>query len=321
MKIELIDINMITEEDLIKTMDNNIKTYKLMKSEIIRLNKAKNSIKMTNYASPIISIKNNSFEENIKNNKDFEEEFGYYQEELNKLKHSELKDNINNILPVKKNKKFNKLTLRLKAECLKNIKEIKELISEEEYMSLSDLKSFKEEIQFEEEKIQLIDEYVNQNQSQNVKENHTNNLIFVPTSGGNIRVIDDIEHIDMEYYEKFIGLFDSIKDGSFKNVKRFNKNNNETSGVAEVKDFKVRVVFDRIDKNSYAIITAFTKKSDNDKGYIEPLKKKIAEYRNYEDILKSKVKDSKFIKMQQNYEQELYNILEKDIIFKKRGGK
>ena len=86
---------------------------------------------------------------------------------------------------------------------------------------------------------------------------------------GNIRVIDEIEKISKsspEFCSEFLELFQSIQDGSFKRVKRF-LNNNKLVGISEVRGFKPRVVFDRIGKNDYAIITAFLKKCDNDRGY------------------------------------------------------
>ena len=63
-----------------------------------------------------------------------------------------------------------------------------------------------------------------------------------------------------------------------KNVKRF-KNNNDLVGVCEVKGYQVRVVFARIDKDTYGLITALVKKQDNDSNYRNFLKKRISKYR------------------------------------------
>ena len=106
----------------------------------------------------------------------------------------------------------------------------------------------------------------------------------------------------------FKKLFDSIKDGTFKNVKRYNNNKNYlTSSVAEVKDFKIRVVFDRISKNDYALITAFIKKSDNDRGYRNSLDLKIINYLKQKDRLKELINDDEYMKEQVLLEKELYS--------------
>ena len=114
--------------------------------------------------------------------------------------------------------------------------------------------------------------------------------------------------MDVDYLESFKGLFESITDGTFKNVKRFNSNN-KISGISEVKDFKTRVVFDRIGKYDYAIITAFTKKSNNDKGYLISLELKIKNYLNQKEKMISLLNNDDFRKENHLLEQELYNKL------------
>ena len=104
-------------------------------------------------------------------------------------------------------------------------------------------------------------------------------------------------------------MFDSIKDGSFKNVKRFSNTNNKNAGVSEVRDYKIRVVFDRISSHDYAIITAFIKKSDNDAGYLKSLISKVKNYDNIRAILKNNLNNPEFMNLQKEYENELYNIL------------
>ena len=111
--------------------------------------------------------------------------------------------------------------------------------------------------------------------------------------------------------DRFKGLFDSILDGSFKNIKRFNKSNNKNAGVVEVKDYQVRVVFDRIDEDKYAIISAFIKKCDNDKGYATQLEMKIRNYFIQKSLLKEQIKNPEYIKESRKYQEDLYSILTK----------
>ena len=81
-----------------------------------------------------------------------------------------------------------------------------------------------EEIISEEEKIGIIKNHLTKNDEKEetiTSKPHQNNLIFVPTTGGNIRVLDELDKISPEYYARFFELFQSIKDGTFKNEQRF----------------------------------------------------------------------------------------------------
>ena len=135
-----------------------------------------------------------------------------------------------------------------------------------------------------------------------------NNLVFVPTLSGNIRALDDLEHIPSEYYSRFKDLFDSIVDGTFKNVKVF-ASNSPLYGITEVRGFKVRVVFTRLSSDTYAIITAFVKKSDKDKLYNESLNNIVREYRGLEASLKANLNNPEFMKENEKSVQQLWNIL------------
>ena len=153
----------------------------------------------------------------------------------------------------------------------------------------------------------FLQDYLLLEEDKNISE-EKNNLILVPTTGGNIRVISELENVPAEYIPLFKELFDSIVDGTFKGLKGFN-NNNTLNGVSEVRGNGVRVVFKRLSKKSYAIITAFIKRSTNDAGYKEFLRSRVADFRLIQDSLKNKINDEEFIKENNLYVEELYNIL------------
>ena len=104
-------------------------------------------------------------------------------------------------------------------------------------------------------------------------------------------------------------MFNSILDNSFKNVKTF-KGNKELLGVAEVKGFKTRIVFSRLNSNTYAIITAFIKKTDNDKYYQDTLKNKIAQYKEIEFSLRNKLNDPSFIEENEQEVNRLFELID-----------
>lgn len=188
---------------------------------------------------------------------------------------------------------------------MRNIKDIKDFIAEEG-LSLEEATDLRNEIALELKRLALINQNLTlQDESLETTEEAENNLIFVPTTGGNIRVLEEIEHIDPEYYERFSGLFQSIKDGTFKKVRRF-RNSALTTGLCEVKDFKTRVIFKRLNSNSYAIISAFIKKTDNDKGYRNMLESRYGDYLNIEEQLRSNLDSEEFMSLQKGYEEELF---------------
>ena len=102
------------------------------------------------------------------------------------------------------------------------------------------------------------------------------------------------------------------------------KNNNDLVGVCEVKGYQVRVVFVRIDKDTYGLITALVKKQDNDSNYRNFLKKRISEYRKVCPSLKKYISDEKIMAENSDNLAELYNILgvtKENGVEKKKGGK
>ena len=286
-------------------METNSSKISYMKKEIDKLEKisvTKRTIntneKITIVDAPRIII-----------DKDFQEEVNYYLEDIMKIEDtSTLKEDLKSSLPSKNNYKYKNILLGIKAELLKEIKQIKDILEEEQ--DKESLIEFKEDIDLLNKKIKLIREIETTKELEaETDEKITNNLIFTTTSSGNVRVLDEIEHIDSVYYEGFIGLINSIKDSTFKNVKRFTTINSANYGVSEVKDFKIRVVFDRIGPHDYVIISAFIKKSDNDKGYKNQLNHNVKSYKLQKEQLKNNLENAEFMTMQENIEKELFNKL------------
>ena len=91
-------------------------------------------------------------------------------------------------------------------------------------------------------------------------------------------------------------------------LKRFN-NNRELIGICEVKGLGTRVLFTRLGKNTYAVITAFLKKTTKDKGYMDLMKRKISSFNVMENFLRQHLDDEEFLKLNEEYERELFNIL------------
>lgn len=321
MEYIVLDLDTATEEQLRTTIDCNARTARLMRSEIDKLRRVAEAAKKTK--KPVIEESQEEPEEKQDLiDADFEDEVEYYLSQLRELTIENIDDEITSALPSRKHYQYTRILNRLKLESIRNLKEIKDLL-QEEGVSLDDLPEFQAEYNLELKKIALITKALEPKQVETEQvEAKENNLIFVPTPGGDIRVLDEIDDIPSEYYDRFNGLFQSIKDGTFKNVRRFSSHN-DLVGLCEVKDFKVRVIFVRLNHDSYAVISAFIKKSDNDKAYRASTIKKYFDYQNVENALISNLGNEEFMEMQKTYEQELFRKLstsEKAPVLKKKGG-
>ena len=99
----------------------------------------------------------------------------------------------------------------------------------------------------------------------------------------------------------------SIQNGTFKNLKRLNKDSIKKTSVVEVKDYQSRIVFDRIGSNRYIILSVFIKKVDWNNENRLSLINRVDMYRNIENRLSTLVHDAVFMKTQEEISQ---NILE-----------
>lgn len=302
------DLTDVTEEQLLEAMKKNANTASLCREQIRKMKAAAAKTKKV-VPAPIIENEPEEPYDTIDEDKaNFEDEIEYYISGMKEITADNIEDEIEDVLPVRKNPNYRTILYRLKLESLRNIREIEELFEETD--ETEDLTIFKDEIILEQRKIAYIDKALAQQNSSEIIQGpeERNNIVFVPTSGGSIRVLDEMERIPQEYQAGFKELFDSIQDGTFKNIKKF-KNNNALNGIIEVKGFQVRVVFARLNKNTYALISAFIKKCDNDNGYVSVLKQKVADYRSISETLKKNLSNPEFMDQQREYTEELYRLL------------
>ena len=298
-----IDYEQLCREELNILQNQETKISKL-KDEISRLKLKKTVVNKETVKENI----NEVILEEKKEDDSFKDEMNFYLLSYRQLSEDFTKEEINEILPKKKNPKFKDILLRLSLESVKEIKEVKELLREEE-ISLEEKELCNKIIESENKKIDYIKSKLIVSDKEEIEEQEEkNNIVLVPMLSGNIRIIDDLEHIPNDYYEGFKDLINSIIDGTFKNVKTFS-NNEGLIGISEVKSFKIRVVFKRLNDNTYALITAFMKKWDNDKLYQESLISKVKEYYLIESELKKLINDHEFMEENEKNVQQLWNVL------------
>ena len=301
-----LDLNTTTESELLECLNKNIATARMYREEIARLKQLSSIVPVQSTDIP------EQFEESEKSvqtrhpkDEDFEDEVDYYYDAIHNLPADNIDENLEGLLPSKKHPYYKKLMLRLKAEILRKNKEIKDFIGQER-LTAEEAEDFRKEILIEKKKINVINELLAPKEATQVELKaigQENSLIFVPTLSGRIRVFDELESMPGEYYDELYDLFASIQCGTFKGVKRFKSSN--YGGVSEVRGKMLRVVFDRLDKNTYAIITIFAKKFDNTTGYRVSLESAIQTYLAMEDDITKSLNNPEFISLHKEYEAEL----------------
>ena len=178
-------------------------------------------------------------------------------------------------------------------------------------LSTEDLQFYSEFIKSERKKIALLRKaLVHEDTVSNDDEVEENKLVLVPTPGGNIRIIEDLQHISPEYYPAFLELIKSIQEGTFTYLKPIAYGLKST--IFEVKGFKERVVFARIKGNHYALISAFVKKADTDKQYRNNLFRQYDNFKKQEGFLIESLDWEEFVKENDLQVEEMYRLLGKE---------
>ena len=180
----------------------------------------------------------------------------------------ENKEDIRNALPAPEYKNFIPLIVGiiqiLEQEIEKNREARKDETSEDM------LEYFNTEIESLESKIiicnELLKEAQNEIEIQEDNESNKKSIIFARTNAGNIYFERDLKGIPKEYYksiEKCLkGIENNIKEDNIEKAKAFT-NNAKLIGIHQVKEFKIRVVYKILDKDTAYVMQVRIKKDDN----------------------------------------------------------
>lgn len=313
----------VTVEELSELIDSNVRTTRIMTSETKKAQAEKTLEPITITLKEPFEIEKTEvpLDDDINfDDNEFEETIKYFLGKVDAMQDVTL-ESIKEQLPDPLDYDYQQILLRLMVEILKQSSEICEIISEES-LQPEELIVLEKDLEKNKQKMNILKILVTEKEEEKEQDTEPvqNKFIFVPNISGSPCVLNEIKHIDPAYYEKFIGLFDSIKTGEFKNFSRLSH-----TGIFEVKDFKVRVLFARLTPDKYALISAFTKKVTTSKGYTELVNLRAANYFNSVDTLKANLDNEEFMKMQEDYEQELNNILgvtkDKPKVMMKKGDK
>ena len=301
MEIFIDTSKIIDEEELIKALKSNCKTASILRKEINKIEKENEENETMIFDENILS----TITPEVTDEENFEYE--YYYSEIKKIERDKSENEINKIinenLPSVENPNYDKIINRIISEILSEIIELNNLL----LLSGDDIKlqeEIKEMINVEKFKFSIINKGI---ESKDIKkEKINNNLVFLKTESDNTYCLRDLNGIKKEYYKSFKDLLMSIKNGTFKNVKRLTTTNSKLNSISEVRGFKTRVIFDRIDSKTYIILMCAVKKSDFDLGYQNLLEGRCLKYRCFKNTIFEKKDEDEFIKENMKIEEQLF---------------
>lgn len=306
MSIDFNNMEDMSVDEILSFLDAKRISADKKREEIKKLRSAIESTKI---------VKRDTFEDVISENNidvvecddDFNKEVEFYLSDFIDLKVYD-KESIEDVLPSRSNYHYERIVLRIMAEITHDIKDIREIIISDSVMDKDDLEEYKEELLSLTNKRDTLREILLYEEDE-IDNNKQNTLIFLPIKGTEeFRIFDELKSIPQEEYEGFLELFESIKNGTFKNIRRFT-NNKSLNGAIEVKGHQIRVVFQRLSKDCYGIVSMFMKKTQNNNEYRSTLINRYTEFKSMEKELKEKIKDQDFILKNNQLEEKLFAIL------------
>ena len=255
---------------------------------------------------------------------EFKDEVEYYYSLIKNIDFdSDVVLKLKNILPSVSYSKFDDIILGINSLFMRDINEIRDFIeSNKDTFSIDELKEFKDDILSISNKISVIRCIKEVLLERNILDEDIvkkNRLVFLETNSGNVYTMDDLDNnsVPNNYYEGFLELIKSIENNSFKNFKFIDSNNSELAGISEVKGFQKRVIFDRVGADTYVIIGAFIKKTDNDKRYRDFFSNRVGVYFKNKDYILKMIQNEDYLEKHKKILEDIYEFL--DSTRKKKG--
>lgn len=277
-----------------------------IKQEIEKLKKLKESLveEPEQFVVPELPIKKEKKEEKIKHI-----DISFY---ISQIEESSNLNELEESLPRFYTEQFDDIINSLLLYFQKEKIEISNMILEEE-MDPQEKKDFEKE----KERIQQIFNIICQYR---LRKNTTvadsiiipqqnNHIIYLTKKNGDNSFLSKLQKdIDPEFYQEFFELLASIKDGSLKNVKTFHsKNRPAYYRIAEVKLNQTRILFKKINKDTFVIIDGFVKKCDTSTKYHDNLENKLTDFIEQKQTILKLIQNDEYLAHQQ---QETEKILE-----------
>ena len=312
-------------EEMFSTIRRNCETVSSLQREMNSLDKAK-QVNVVEKSTTSFSVLNSSSEEEVEyevTEDTLGEEASYYINLINNVIHNGSEntlDDLNSVLPSKINSRYHKIMQRIQASYLRDYNEIISLLlCEGDSFSKSEYNEFYKDAIEIKSLIKTLKEIEYSNVVTKEESVTKNNIVFLTTESGKYYALSDVLGLDQSNYEGILDLLNSIINGTFKNVKRFDSSNDKLFSLAEVKSTNKRILFDRLNKDTYVILAIFIKKSQRDKGYHDFLVHRHALYRLKEEDLKRMINDPVYLAQSEEVLSSLLETLSKTSVNKMGG--
>lgn len=305
MVYEEIDINNASVGKILKTIQHNCDKTRQTRREIEKFKTQIHELGKEEIVEE--EIVDFSYEEDIDDTKEYNKLLASYLDKFHSLPDGFTEEDLKRILPERDSYFYSDVINYLMLDTIKSKKEIMDFMHNDHSLSKEEKEECIRLIVAEDNKKDLL-ELVLEEEDELGENNAHNHLILDSTSGGNIRLLEQLSSIPQEYYHKFLILVKSIENGSFKGNKPMSGNSN-LSGLWEVKLHKVRIIYKRLNENDYVLLGAFVKKFFTDKHYNQNLERIYLEYLSKESRLQQLATDLDFVKENDNYVEELYRLL------------
>ena len=279
--------------NIIKAICNyNTKIYEKLRLENKEFESVLNKRKEV---KKIEKLENNIMHNHIKEDKEdnsMKMDISFYIEFINSLDDYE---DIDMILPKKHTDNYQDIINLILLHYFEEYKMSEKLLKD---ISKDDI-DYKEYNDYKCKCLKIIKYIKNYNQYINSSNNNTddleNRVVFLKTNRDNICVKNDIiKNIPQQYYSDILELIESIKKGTFKNIKCFNNNKN-LEGLYEVKYRDVRLTFKRLSKDVYILIQAFVKKCYTSSQYHNMMESRYVVFKSQKNILLKSINDTNYI--------------------------
>lgn len=228
---------------------------------------------------------------------------------MNQIESDKNYENLASILPSRENVNCEFIINKILAFYLQECYTIEQLLQSEE-LSQDDKKEFKDEIEAKKQLINDIITYRDQKTEQLKQDNNSiqNKLVFLTSPSENYYIYNDLKDIDVDYYDSLLELFNSIIQGTFKNLKNFT-NNNLLANFYEVRNHGIRIVFLRLSYDTFLISHTFIKRVDKSKLYLEQLANRSVRSNQFIENLPKKLENSEFWQEQEGITSEILDKL------------
>ncbi len=153
-----------------------------------------------------------------------------------------------------------------------------------------------------EDKLEIVNNYCTEEIELKPVENL--NILYFKYKGTNL-VLKDILDEDIDKYDVYYNLIQSLKEQKFKSIKKLK------IGIYELRASEQRLIFDKIDQSTIIIIYLFTKKIFSSKKYRYDIDKRCREYQSVKEEIKTNLKEKRETLLEEHLKDDelLINIL------------